>query len=69
MLNIYEKIKFLGVESLTVDSDGHVAGFYIEDMSVRGYESSARYEVGDYEYEESAIHFYCSDVIIENLEK
>lgn len=61
------QLKFLGVKSLTVDSDGHVAGFYIEDMSERGYESWARYEVGD--YEERAIHFYCGDVIIEGVEK
>ncbi|MDE7225083.1 MAG: hypothetical protein K2O34_15060 [Acetatifactor sp.] len=32
------QLKFSGVRFLIVDSDGHVAGFYIEDMSERGYE-------------------------------
>ena len=36
-------------------------------MSVRGYENASRYEVGD--YEENALEFYCSDVIIKSLEK
>ena len=47
--------------------NGQILGFYIKDMSVRGYENSSKYEVGD--YEENELEFYCSDVIIKNLEK
>jgi len=36
-------------------------------MSIRGYEHGSKYEVGD--YEENALAFYCSDVIIKSLEK
>lgn len=46
---------------------GQVIGFYIKDMSVRGYENCAKYEVGD--YEEECIGFYCSDIVIKNFEK
>ena len=47
--------------------NGQISGFYIKDMSVRGYENCSKYEIGDYEEEE--IEFYCSDVIIKNFEK
>lgn len=60
-------MEFTDVHSFRFQGDGQISGFYIEDMSVRGYENSSKYEIGD--YEEEAIRFYCSDVIIKNLEK
>lgn len=41
--------------------------FYIKDMSARGYEKCSKYEVGD--YEEECIKFYCSNIVIKDLEK
>ena len=55
------------VNSFRFQGNGQILGFYIKDMSVRGYENSSKYEVGD--YEENELEFYCSDVIIKNLEK
>lgn len=55
------------VESFHFDGNGQILGFYIRDMSVRGYENSSKYEVGDYEQE--ALTFYCSDIAIKNIEK
>ena len=55
------------VDSFRFQGNGQISGFYINDMSVRGYENASRYEVGD--YEENALEFYCSDVIIKSLEK
>lgn len=55
------------VDSFRFRGNGQISGFYIKDMSVRGYENGFKYEVGD--YEEDELEFYCSDVIIKNLEK
>ncbi|MCM1268933.1 MAG: hypothetical protein NC302_13605 [Bacteroidales bacterium] len=55
------------VDSFCFQGNGQISGFYIKDMSVRGYENDSRYEVGD--YEENELKFYCSDIIIRNLEK
>lgn len=55
------------VDSFYFQGNGQISGFYIKDMSVRGYENSSKYEFGD--YEENALEFYCSDVIIKSLEK
>lgn len=55
------------VDTFRFQGNGQILGFYIKDMSVRGYENSSKYEVGD--YEEDKIKFYCSDVIIKNIEK
>lgn len=60
-------IAFQNVISFRFQGNGQILGFYIKDMSVRGYAKSEKYEVGD--YEENAFKFYCSDVIIMNLEK
>lgn len=53
-------------ESFRFEGNGQILGFYIRDMSVRGYENSSKYEVGDYE---EANSFYCSDIIIKNIER
>lgn len=55
------------VDSFHFQGNGQISGFYIKDMSVRGYENASRYECGD--YEENALGFFCSDVIIKSLEK
>lgn len=60
-------IEYTDVRSFRFQGNGQISGFYIEDMSVRGYENSSKYMIGDYEADE--IKFYCSDVIIKNLEK
>lgn len=60
-------IKCKDVDSFHFRGNGQISGFYIKDMSERGYENGLKYEVGDYEEDELA--FYCSDVIIKNLEK
>lgn len=60
-------LEFINVDSLRFQGNGQISGFYIKDMSVRGYENGSKYEVGD--YEEDEIEFYCSDVIIRNLEE
>lgn len=63
------QLDFLDVASFKFDGSGQISGFYIEDMSSRGYESCVRYEVGDYEYEEDVISFYCNDVMIKEIIK
>jgi len=55
------------VDSFRFQGNGQILGFYIKDMSIRGYEHGSKYEFGD--YEENALEFYCSDVIIRSLEK
>ncbi|HIT65475.1 MAG TPA: hypothetical protein IAC37_13730 [Candidatus Ventrimonas merdavium] len=60
-------IECRGVDTFRFQGDGHISGFYIKDMSASGYEKYANYKVGD--YEEHKIEFYCSDIIIKNLEK
>lgn len=60
-------LECIDVDFLRFRGSGQVMGFYIKDMSVRGYENCAKYEVGD--YEEECIGFYCSDIVIKNLEK
>lgn len=60
-------LEFKDVDSFCFHGDGQISGFYIKDMSIRGYENGSKYEVGDYEEDEVA--FYCSNVIIKNLEK
>lgn len=60
-------IECKGVDSFRFEGNGQISGFYIKDMSVRGYENNSRYEVGD--YEENKLEFYCSDVLIKSLEK
>ncbi|MCM1183121.1 MAG: hypothetical protein NC337_07090 [Roseburia sp.] len=55
------------VESFRFEGNGQILGFYIGDMSVRGYENSSKYEVGD--YEEEALSFYCSDIVIKSIER
>lgn len=60
-------LECIDVVSLRFQGNGQVSGFYIKDMSVQGYENCSKYEVGD--YEEDYIGFYCSDIIIKNLEK
>lgn len=61
------QIEFIDVDSLRFQGNGQISGFYIKNMSARGYENSSKYEVGDYENDE--IEFYCSDVIIKRFEK
>ena len=34
------------VDSFRFQGNGQISGFYIKDMSVRGYENASRYEVG-----------------------
>lgn len=60
----YEK---KSVNSWRFHGSGKISGFYIKDMTVRGYENNSKYEVGD--YEENEIGFYCSDVIIKSFER
>jgi hypothetical protein len=60
-------IEFVDVNSWRFHGNGKISGFYIKDMTVRGYENNCKYEVGD--YEENEIEFYCSDIIIKSLEK
>lgn len=60
-------IEFIDVNSWHFQGNGQIGGFYIKDMTPRGYENNVKYEVGDYEEEE--IEFYCSDIVINNLEK
>ena len=60
-------IECKNVDSFRFRGNGQISGFYIKDMSVRGYENGSKYEVGD--YEEDVRAFYCSEVIIKNLEK
>lgn len=60
-------LECIDVAFLRFRGNGQVSGFYIRDMSVRGYENCSKYEVGD--YEEDYIEFYCSDIVIKNLEK
>ena len=55
------------VDSFRFRGNGLISGFYIKDMSVMGYESGSKYEVGDYENED--IEFYCSDIVVKNIEK
>ena len=55
------------VGSLSFRGNGQILGFYIKDMSVRGYENCSKYEVGD--YEEECIKCYCSNIIIRNFVK
>lgn len=44
-------LECIDVDFLRFQGSGQVMGFYIKDMSVRGYENCAKYEVGDYEGE------------------
>lgn len=60
-------LECIGVELLHFRGNRQISGFYIKDMSVRGYENYSKYEVGD--YEEGCIGFYCSDIVIKNMEK
>lgn len=61
----YIKLEFADVNAMCFRGNGQISGFYIKDMSGRGYENGSRYEVGD--YEENEISFYCSDVIVKEL--
>ena len=54
------------VESFRFRGDGKIEGFYVKDMSVRGYEQDSKYEVGD--YKNDVIEFYCSDIIVKRLD-
>ena len=63
----YIKLEFTDVNSLCFRGNGQISGFYIKDMSERGYENSSKYEVGD--YEENEISFYCSEVKVKELVK
>lgn len=58
-------IEFIDVNSLRFRGNGQISGFYIMDMTERGYENNVKYEVGD--YEEDEIQFYCSDVVVKNF--
>ena len=60
-------MEFIDVHSLQFQGNGQISGFYIKDMSARGYENGSKYEVGD--YAENEIEFYCSDIVIKCLEK
>ncbi len=60
-------IRFVDVNSFRFEGNGQITGFYIKDMSANGYEGIVKYEVGD--FEENAIGFYCSDIVITKLEK
>lgn len=55
------------VNSFHFQGNGQILGFYIKDMSARGYENDSKYELGD--YEENALRFYCSDVMIKSFKK
>lgn len=61
------QMEFVDVSSLKFQGNGQITGFYIKDMSVRGYDNSSKYEIGD--YEEGNIEFYCRDIIIKKAEK
>ncbi len=65
--NYHLTMKFVDVDSFKFEGNGQVTGFYIRDMLPNGYEKSVKFEVGD--FEEDAIGFYCSDIIIVKLEK
>lgn len=60
-------LEFTDVDSLCLRGNGQIAGFYIKDMSERGYERGSKYEIGD--YEENDIAFYCSNVVVKELVK
>ena len=60
-------LECIDVVSLHFQGNEQVSGFYIRDMSKRGYEKCSKYEVGD--YEEDCIKFYCSDIVIKDLKK
>lgn len=60
-------MEFVDVVCFRFQGNGQISGFYIKDMSVRGYENNSKYEVGD--YEEGDIGFYCSDIVIKSFEK
>lgn len=60
-------LEFIDVDSWRFRGNGQISGFYIRDMSVRGYENNSKYEVGDYEDDE--IEFYCSNVVVKNFKK
>jgi len=60
-------MEFTDVNSWRFRGNGQISGFYVKDMTARGYENASKYEVGD--YEEDRIEFYCSDIIIRKLEK
>ena len=60
-------LECIDVVSLRFQGNEQVSGFYIKDMSARGYEKCSKYEVGD--YEEECIKFYCSNIVIKDLEK
>lgn len=60
-------LECIDVVSLHFQGNEQVSGFYIRDMSERGYEKYSKYEVGD--YEEDCIKFYCSDIVIKDLKK
>jgi len=62
-------LEFIDVHSLRFQGNGQVSGFYIKDMSARGYEHDSKYEIGNYEYEEDGLEFYCSDIVIRDLQK
>lgn len=61
------QMTFLDVDSFRFRGNGQIGGFYIKDMSVRGYEKDSEYEIGDYESDE--LEFYCSDVIVNEFQK
>lgn len=60
-------LECIDVVPLRFQGNEQVSGFYIKDMSARGYEKCSKYEVGD--YEEECIKFYCSNIVIKDLEK
>ena len=60
-------LECIDVEYLSFRGNGQILGFYIKDMSARGYENCSKYEVGD--YEEECIECYCTDIVIKNFEK
>lgn len=62
-------MEFIDVHSLCFQGEGQISGFYIDDMSLRGYENDSRYEVGNYEDEETELKFYCSDIEIKSIDK
>lgn len=60
-------MEFIDVSSWRFQGNGQVSGFYIKDMTARGYENASKYEVGD--YEEGKIEFYCSDIVVKDFKK
>ncbi len=60
-------IEFIDVNSWRFHGNGQILGFYIKDNTPKGYENNVKYEVGN--YEEKKIEFYCSDIVINSLEK